>query len=235
MSKLINFFFSFDKLMKEGLVRAFFWLGLLNIALRAASEMLDAIKLDWFAALVDFINFFAEVLLAVVVLRLLAELAIALFRINDNLSPDGGKSETADIDPVKEARLAAEQAAKRAQDVTKSAVERTSAATKTATEKSKTAAQDLGAKVKPQVKAVPKSAATKPASTKPAAVKSTTPTKKTDKTAPKKTAAKKTAAKKAAPKKVAVKKTASKTATKKTTAKKSTAKKATTKTTRKTK
>lgn len=227
MSKLINFFFSFDKLMKEGLVRAFFWLGLLIIALRAASEMLDAIKLDWFAALIDFINFFAEVLLAVVILRLLAEIAIAIFRINDNLSPDGGKSETADIDPVKEARLAAELAAKRAQNVTKSAVERTSAVTKSATEKSKTAAQDLSAKVKPQVKAVPKSSTAKSSAVKPTAAKTTS----TKKVAPKSTAAKSTAAKKTTTKKAPPKKTT----TKKAAAKKPAAKKTASKTARKTK
>ena len=160
MSKLINFFFSFDKLMKEGLVRAFFWLGLLMIGLTYGAEMLDAIRLDWFAALLEFVRFFTEVLFAIVTLRLLAELAIALFRMNDNLSPDGGKSETADIDPLMEARNAAELAAKRAQEATKSAVDRTSAATKTATGRSKSAAhglkEDLSAKARPQVAPVKK-------------------------------------------------------------------------------
>ena len=143
MSKLVNFFFSFDKLMKEGLVRSFFWLGLLLIGLTYGAEMLDAIRLDWFAALLEFVQFFARVLFSIVVLRLLAELAIAVFRMNDNLSPDGGKSETADVDLIMEARHAAELAAKRAQDAAKTAVDRTSAATKSATNRSKTAAHDL--------------------------------------------------------------------------------------------
>ena len=215
MSKLFNFFFSFDKLMKEGLVRAVFWLGLINIGLYFFAESLDAIKLEWFAALFEFILFFAKILLAVFALRLAAELAIALFRINDNLSPDGGKSETADIDPVAEARHAAELAAKRAQEATKSAVDRTSAATKSATSKSKSAANDLkddiSAKVKPQVAPVKKVSAADKAKTvdvKPSAVKKAA----TKKAAPKKAAApKKPATKKASTtKKTAAKSSANK-------------------------
>ena len=208
MSKLINFFFSFDKLMKESLVRAFFWLGLLNIGLLFFAETLDAIKLDWFAAVFEFVGFFAEFLLAVVILRLLAELAIAIFRMNDNLSPDGGKSETANIDPVAEARLAAENAAKRAQSATKSAVDRTSAATKSATGRNKTAAKDT--KNTPEVKEAPA----------PKAKPQVKPVKKAStKTASKTASTKKAPAKKAPAKKPAVKKTASKTATTKTAAK----------------
>ncbi len=214
MSKLINFFFSFDKLMKESLVRAFFWLGLLNIGLLFFAETLDAIKLDWFAAVFEFVGFFAEFLLAIVILRLLAELAIAIFRMNDNLSPDGGKSETANIDPVAEARLAAENAAKRAQSATRSAVDRTSAATKSAAGRGKTAANDakdtLGSKnaatsktatkAKPQVEPVKKARAD--TASKTAEIKTA--------------AAKKTTAKKAAVKKTVSKKTESKTSTAKT-------------------
>ena len=217
MSKLMNFFFSFDKLMKEGLVRAFFWLGLLNIGLLFFAETLDAIKLDWFAAVFEFVGFFAEFLLAIVILRLLAELAIAIFRMNDNLSPDGGKSETANIDPVMEARLAAENAAKRAQEATKSAVDRTSAATKSAKGRSKTALKDAKDSVsstsKPQVAPV-KKAGSKAASSKTAAAKKA-PIKKT---AAKTTAStKKTAAaRKAAAKKSPAKKAPAKTAAKKT-------------------
>lgn len=222
MSKLMNFFFSFDKLMKESLVRAFFWLGLLNIGLRFFAETLDAIKLDWFAAIFEFVYFFAGFLLAIVVLRLLAELAIAIFRMNDNLSPDGGKSETADIDPVMEARLAAEHAAKRAQEATKSAVDRTSAATKSAADRSKFTAheikEDLPAKVRPQVAPVTKAEA-KTASVTSGKVKSTS-VKPAAKTAtPKKPAAKKTVAKKTAAKASTPKSTAKKTAAKKTAAK----------------
>ena len=214
MTKLFNFFFSFDKLMKEGLVRAVFWLGLINIGLYFFAESLDAIQLDWFAALFEFVLFFAKILLAVFSLRLAAELAIALFRINDNLSPDGGKSETADIDPVAEARHAAEFAAKRAQEATKTARDRTSAATKSATGRSKSVAhdlkEDLSSKVKPQVKRVKKSPTTKTVDVKAAEVTKAAPKKTSVKKAAVKTAsAKKPAAKKAAPKKTPAKKTAS--------------------------
>ena len=216
MSKLINFFFSFDKLMKESLVRALFWLGLLLIGLIYGAEMLEAVRLEWFAAFIDFLRFFAEVIFAVVAVRVVAELAIAIFRMNDNLSPDGGKSETADIDPVMEARLAAEQAAKRAQEATKSAVDRTSAATKSATDRSKSAANDLksdlSAKVKPQVAPVKKAAA-KPAKTKKAARKTAA------KTAPKTANTKKPAPKKTTTSKTAAKPTKAKTAAKKSSAK----------------
>lgn len=209
MSKLINFFFSFDKLMKESLVRAFFWLGLVVLVLKFFAETFDAIKLDWFSALLDFVNFFAGFLLAVVALRLAAELAIALFRINDNLSPDGGKSETADIDPVMEARHAAEHAAKRAQEATKSAVDRTSAATKSATDRSKSAANDLkddiSSKVKPQIAPVKKAASGKISKAKTKASKTVSATADKVKTVD----VKPTSVKKAAPKKAAVKKTAS--------------------------
>lgn len=223
MSKLMNFFFSFDKLMKESLVRAFFWLGLLNIGLMFFAETLDAIKLDWFAAVFEFVGFFAAFLLAIVVLRLLAELAIAIFRMNDNLSPDGGKSETADIDPVAEARHAAEVAAKRAQEATKSAVDRTSAATKSAADRSKFAAhelkEDLTAKVKPQVAPVNKAAdpvAKEAADTATSAVKKVKTT--AVKAAPKKTAVKKVAVKKTPVKKAPAKKSAAKRAPAKTAA-----------------
>ncbi len=209
MSKLINFFFSFDKLMKEGLVRAFFWLGLLMIGLTYGAEVLDAIRLEWFAALLEFVRFFTEVLFAIVTLRLLAELAIALFRMNDNLSPDGGKSETADIDPLMEARNAAELAAKRAQEATKSAVDRTSAATKSATERSKSAANDLSAKVRPQVAPVKKASKVAPTKTKSASAgkAKTVDVKPTSvkKAAPKKTAAKTSTAKKRSTRKASTK------------------------------
>jgi len=119
MKNLINFFFSFDKLMKEKLVIAFFWLALIIAGLNFFSEALSAIKLGPLAAVIEFILFFGSILLTLVTLRLICELAVALFRINDNLSPDGGKSETANIDPIAEARKAAEAAAVRARDLSK--------------------------------------------------------------------------------------------------------------------
>lgn len=143
MKNLINFFFSFDKLMKEKLVIAFFWLALIIAGLNYFSEALSAIKLGPLASVVEFVLFFGSILLTLVTLRLICELAVALFRINDNLSPDGGKSETADIDPIVEARKAAEAAALKARDLSKTAGERASAATKTAVEKTKSAADSV--------------------------------------------------------------------------------------------
>ena len=67
-------------------------------------------------------------------IRLICEICVAIFRINDNLSPDGGRSETADIDPIVEARKAAEAAAKRAKEMSQSAAQRTNAAAKNLTD-----------------------------------------------------------------------------------------------------
>jgi len=77
MKNLFNFFFSFDKLMKEGLVRGFFWLALINLGLMFFKESLGRINLDWFAALFGFFEFFVSFLLAIVALRLICEVAIA--------------------------------------------------------------------------------------------------------------------------------------------------------------
>lgn len=143
MKNLINFFFSFDKLMKEKLVIAFFWLALIIAGLNFFSEALSAIKLGPLAAIVEFVIFFGSILLTLVTLRLVCELAVALFRINDNLSPDGGKSETANIDPIVEARKAAEAAAMRARDLSKTAGEKASAATKGAVDKTKSATDSV--------------------------------------------------------------------------------------------
>ena len=143
MKNLINFFFSFDKLMKEKLVIAFFWLALIIAGLNYFSDALSAIKLGPLASVVEFVLFFGSILLTLVTLRLICELAVALFRINDNLSPDGGKSETANIDPIAETRKAAEAAALKARDLSKTAGEKASAATKSAVEKTKSAADSV--------------------------------------------------------------------------------------------
>lgn len=135
MGKLWAFFSSFDKLMKEKLVKAFYWLVLINIALHYLGVMFQEIGMDPIDDILDFIRFFVSFLMLIVGIRLACELAIALFRINDNLSPDGGKSETADIDPLHEARKAAEAAAIRARNVTKSTYEKTTAATKSTFDK----------------------------------------------------------------------------------------------------
>lgn len=130
MKNLINFFFSFDKLFKEKLVVPFFWLALIVFGLAFFAEGLDAIQLDPLAKFVGFLNFFASLFLSLVTIRIIAELMVAIFRINDNLSPDKGKSELADIDPMGEARKAAELAAARTREATHSFGEKASAATK---------------------------------------------------------------------------------------------------------
>ncbi len=194
MKNLINFFFSFDKLMKEKLVIAFFWLALIIAGLNFFSEALSAIKLGPLAAIVEFVIFFGSILLTLVTLRLVCELAVALFRINDNLSPDGGKSETANIDPIVEARKAAEAAAMRARDLSKTAGEKASAATKGAVDKTKsatesvkdsaeTAVETAASKTKEaasslKISAKEKTAATTKTPAKPAATKTSTASKK---------------------------------------------------------
>ncbi|MEP1229782.1 MAG: DUF4282 domain-containing protein [Litorimonas sp.] len=201
MKNLINFFFSFDKLMKEKLVLPFFWLAVISLGLFFSETALDAISLGPLAAIVNFFEFFVAILLAIVFVRLMCELAVAIFRINDNLSPDGGKSETANIDPMAEARKVAEAAAERAREVTKTAGEKTQAATRSARDSmntrktqssasSKSAANDLKSKTTASVKATPsrktapKNPAAKKSSTKPASSTKTTTSKTTVKKRP---------------------------------------------------
>ena len=130
MKNLINFFFSFDKLFKEKLVAPFFWLALITWGLGFFSNFLDAVRLGPLAGVVDFIQALISVLFALVLIRLLSELAIAAFRINDNLSPDKGKSESANIDIMGETRKAAEIAAARTREATKTVGAKASEATK---------------------------------------------------------------------------------------------------------
>lgn len=125
MKNLINFFFSFDKLFKEKLIVPFFWLALIVWGLGFFATALDAVALDPLAGVVKFVNFWASIFLALVTIRIISEIFVAIFRINDNLSPDGGKSESADIDPVAEARRAAEMAAARTREMTKTASDKT--------------------------------------------------------------------------------------------------------------
>ena len=143
MKNLINFFFSFDKLMKEKLIVPFFWLSIIVVGTYFSTVFLDTILLEKLSKVLNFLTFPVLVLFALVGIRLLCELAVALFRINDNLSPDGGKSELANIDPIAEARKAAEAAALKARDLSKTAGEKASAATKTAVEKTKSAADSV--------------------------------------------------------------------------------------------
>ena len=130
MKNLLNFFFSFDKLFKEKLIVPFFWLALITWGLGFFSTFLETISLKYVAGFIDFIQWLVTILFALVVIRLVSELAVAIFRINDNLSPDGGKSELADIDPMLEARKAAELAAARTREATRSVSEKASEATK---------------------------------------------------------------------------------------------------------
>jgi len=150
MKNLINFFFSFDKLMKEKLILPFFWLAVIATGLFFSANALDKITFDWLASIVRFFEFFVTIVLVLVFIRLICELAVAIFRINDNLSPDGGKSETANIDPMVEARKIAEAAAEKAREVTKTAGEKTKSARETMSnmgsntaDKTKTAANDI--------------------------------------------------------------------------------------------
>ena len=125
MKNLLNFFFSFDKLFKEKLIAPAFWLALIYFGLKALVRMFDVLGLDPINYLVAPIAFFVGLAFMLLVIRIVAELAIATFRINDNLAPDKGKSELVDIDPVAEARKAAQIAADRTRELTHTATERT--------------------------------------------------------------------------------------------------------------
>lgn len=157
MKNFFNFFFSFDKLLKEKLIIPFFWLAIIVGGLSFFSTALDWIQLDPLAAFVSFINFFASILLALVTIRLLSELAVAIFRINDNLSPDGGTSESANIDIMAETRRAAEAASLRAKEFTHTATERT----RTSFEEAKDSFDDLSDNVRSKRKSTSKSDDTK--------------------------------------------------------------------------
>lgn len=125
--------------MKEKLVIAFYWLAIIVGGMNFLSEALRSIKLSPLASLIDFIIFFGTILLSLVTLRLVCEVAVAIFRMNNNLSPDGGASETANIDPIAEAKKAAENAASRARNMSKSAIDKT----KSAAEHAKDSAEEF--------------------------------------------------------------------------------------------
>lgn len=195
MLDLFKQFFSFRKLMKDKLVAAFFFLGLVVIGFEFLGDLWDAFG-DLFdgalgSGLVAFFAAFFQILFLFVLLRLVSELMIAVFNINDNLSPDGGKSDTADIDVFETTRDAAAKAAKSASEATKSAYEKTK--TKIAersndddnypdyddvTPAKPKAKRKPAAKKATVKKTVRKTAAKKPAAKKPVARKKTTPRKK---------------------------------------------------------
>lgn len=202
MLDLFKQFFSFQKLMKDRLVAAFFFLGLVVIGFKFLGTLWLAFSNLFNGAagsgLVLFFAAFFQILFMFVLLRLVSELMIAVFHINDNLSPDGGKAETADIDVFETTRDAASKAAKSASEATKSAYEKTK--TKIA-ERSKDDDDypDYDDVTPPKPKAKPKR---KPAAKKPVAKKTTAKKPATKKPAAKKPAAKKPATrKKAAPRK----------------------------------
>lgn len=130
MKNLLNFFFSFDKLFKEKLIVPFFWLAVVYFGLEYLVQAIDTVKLEPLLWIIGPVTFLAKIFFTLIAIRIISELAVALFRINDNLSPDGGKSELADIDPIAEARKAAEVAAARTREATKTVSEKASDATK---------------------------------------------------------------------------------------------------------
>ena len=218
MKNFFNFFFSFDKLFKEKLVPPFFLLAIIVFGLAFFAEALDSLNLGILASIIAFVNFFASGLLGLIIIRIVAELMVAIFRINDNLSPDKGKSELADYDPMGEARKAAEIAAARTREATKTVSEKASEMSDSVQEKAKSAtasvrekAEDLSSSAKEKTDSVIGKGNVSKLAADPEPA--TAPEVKVSEPAPKK----KTPAprKKAAPKKPAAKTTAAKTAPKK--------------------
>ena len=191
MLDLLKQFFRFDKLMKDRLVGAFFYLGLVVIVISFWATLKTAFAafgISFFSGLGFLFLAFFQILFFFIGLRLLCELMIAVFHINNNLAPDGGKSDTAEIDILETTREAAAKAAKSASVVTKSAIEKT---------KTRLAERERKTDEYPDYEDTPPPEVKKPE--------------------PKKSARKKPATKKATPKKTTAKKsTARKPATKKT-------------------
>ncbi|NNE59076.1 MAG: DUF4282 domain-containing protein [Hellea sp.] len=206
MKNLINFFFSFDKMMKHRLVPAFYWAALLYLGIMFSRNFLDRILFDWMDWLIDtiwFLEFLALIIISFVGLRLICELAIAVFRINDNLSPDGGASEMADIDPLAETRKAAEGAAKRARVISTLALDKTKAAASNIKDSfDKSDGDDVEVSADDVFdEPIKKPEAKKPAPKKTVAKKATPKTNETKKPPAKKTTTKKTTTKKTTAKK----------------------------------
>ena len=127
MKNLLNFFFSFDKLFKEKLIVPVFWLALIYFGLEFLKTTIDAVHLDPLNWIIAPVTAIAGFLFTLLMVRIVAELAVAIFRINDNLSPDKGRSELVDIDPVAEARKAAGVATARTREMAATATEKTKA------------------------------------------------------------------------------------------------------------
>ena len=213
MKNLLNFFFSFDKLFKEKLIVPFFWLAIIYFGIKILIEAVDTVQLDPLLWIIVPVFGFVKIFFTLVSIRIVAELIVAGFRINDNLSPDGGKSELADIDPVAEARKAAELAAARTREATKTMRENVGEMSENVQGKAKAAtasvrekADGLKAKTKleklaeapaakPVIKAAPKPTKAKPAAAKAAPKKRGRPAGSKNKTSSAKTASKKTTSK----------------------------------------
>lgn len=203
MMDLFRQFFSFDKMMKDRLVTAFFFLGLVVVVLSFFSTIAAGFSRmghDFISGFGLLLFAFFQILLLFVGLRLACELMIAVFHINNNLSPDGGKSDTAELDPVEAAREAATKAAKSATSATRNVVEKTKSRF---ADDDETPAEDVYPDYEDPTP--PKRVRKKPAPKEPAAKKTTA----------KATTAKKPAAKKAPAKKPAAKKTTTRRTTKK--------------------
>ena len=217
MKNLLNFFFSFDKLFKEKLIVPFFWLAIIYFGIKFLIEAVDTVQLDPLLWIIVPVFGLVKILFTLVSVRIVAELIVAGFRINDNLSPDGGKSELADIDPVAEARKAAELAAARTREATKTMRENVGEMSENVQGKAKAAtasvrekADGLKSKAKleksveaPAAKPAPKPTKSKPAAAKTAPKKRGRPAGSKNKTTTAKTTPKKT---------TTTKKTTSKTA-----------------------
>ena len=213
MKNLLNFFFSFDKLFKEKLIVPFFWLAIIYFGIKILIEAVDTVQLDPLLWIIVPVFGFVKIFFTLVSIRIVAELIVAGFRINDNLSPDGGKSELADIDPVAEARKAAELAAARTREAPKTMRENVGEMSENVQGKAKAAtasvrekADGLKAKTKleklaeapaakPVIKAAPKPTKAKPAAAKAAPKKRGRPAGSKNKTSSAKTAPKKTTSK----------------------------------------
>ena len=215
MKNLLNFFFSFDKLFKEKLVVPFFWLAIIFFGIEILIEAVDAVQLEPLLWIIVPVFGLVKILFTLVSIRIVAELIVAGFRINDNLSPDGGKSELADIDPVAEARKAAELAAAKTREATKKMRENVGEMSENVQGKAKAAtasvrekADDFKAKTKLDKVIDAEIIEPKPAA-KAAAKKAKAAPKKAAASSPKKPTIKKPTAKKTTAKKPAAKRSTS--------------------------
>ncbi len=195
MLDLLKQFFSFDKLMKDRLVGAFFYLGLVVIVIMFWATLKAAFAVfgsSFFDGIGYVLLAFFQILFFFVGLRLLCELMIAVFHINNNLSPDGGKSDTAEIDILETTREAATKAAQSASSATKSAIQKT---------RTKLAEREHKSDDYPDYEEAPAPETKKPAPKKTAAKKPVAKKTGSGKTTTKKPAAKKTTTRKTTPKK----------------------------------